>query len=154
MFPLTWDFSVVLASITTQPAPCCHTIDQKSSMVSFSGACVAMYASFCLYPCWIEEMNAWVDIPPLPARRNVRPGSQPLKRPRPQDRECIRDQPKCQFSTSTLSFPNSKSTFSQSFQRKYLSEVVRIDSILIFHLSKLWKATFFKLGEAIFLVRL
>ena len=35
-----------------------------------------------------------------------------------------------------------------------MSEVVRIGSIIIFHLSKLWKAKFFILCEVTFLVRL
>ena len=33
-------------------------------------------------------------------------------------------------------------------------DVLRIGSVIIFHLSKLWKATFFELCDAIFLVRL
>ena len=44
---------------------------------------------------------------------------------------------------STLPLSSSKSTFSQPFEEKCISEVVRIDSIIIFHLSKLWKARFF-----------
>ena len=39
-------------------------------------------------------------------------------------------------------------------QEKCISEVVRIGSIIIFHLSKLWKAKFFILCDVIFLVRL
>ena len=35
-----------------------------------------------------------------------------------------------------------------------MSEVVRIGSVIIFHLSKLWKAKFFILCDVIFLVRL
>ena len=54
----------------------------------------------------------------------------------------------------TLPLPSSKSTFSQPFQEKCISEVVRICSIIIFHLSKLWKAKFFILCDVIFLVRL
>ena len=38
--------------------------------------------------------------------------------------------------------------------RKCISEVGRIGSIIIFHLSKLWKAKFFILCDVIFLVRL
>ena len=46
-------------------------------------------------------------------------------------------------------------TFSQpSFNVKCMSEVMRICSIKIFHLSKLWKAKFFVLCDVIFLVRL
>ena len=40
------------------------------------------------------------------------------------------------------------------FKEKYISEVVRIGSIIIFHLSELWKAKFFLLCGVIFLVRL
>ena len=40
------------------------------------------------------------------------------------------------------------------FKEKHTSEEVRIDSIIIFHLSKLWKAKFFILCDVIFLVRL
>ena len=47
-----------------------------------------------------------------------------------------------------------KSTFSQPFKEECISEVVRIDSIIIFRLSKLWKAKFFILCDAIFLVRM
>ena len=55
----------------------------------------------------------------------------------------------------TLSLPISNSTFSQPFKQKmYLSEVVRIGSIIIFHLSKRWKAKFSILCDVIFLVRL
>ena len=35
-----------------------------------------------------------------------------------------------------------------------MSEVVRVGSIIILHLSKLWKAEFFTLSDVIFLVRL
>ena len=54
----------------------------------------------------------------------------------------------------TLPLPSSKSTFSQAFKEKCISEVVRIVSIIIFHLSKVWKAKFFILCDVIFLVRL
>ena len=54
----------------------------------------------------------------------------------------------------TLPLPSSKSTFSQRFKKKCISEVVRIGSMIIFHLSKLWKAKFFSLCDVIFLVRL
>ena len=52
-----------------------------------------------------------------------------------------------------ISDASSKSTFSQSFKEKCISEVVRIGSIIIFHLSKLWKAKFVILCDVIFLVR-
>ena len=42
-----------------------------------------------------------------------------------------------------LSLPNSKRTFSQTFKEKCMTLVVGIGSIIIFHPSKLWKATFF-----------
>ena len=48
----------------------------------------------------------------------------------------------------------SKCTFSQPIQEKCISEVVRISSIIIFHLNKLWKAKVFVLCVVIFLVRL
>ena len=54
----------------------------------------------------------------------------------------------------TLSLPSSKSTFSQPVKDKCISEVVRIGSIIVFHLSKLWKAKFFMLCDVIFLMRL
>ena len=53
-----------------------------------------------------------------------------------------------------LSLQSSKSTFSQRLKEKCISEVVRIGSIIILHLSKLWKANFFILCDVIFLVRL
>ena len=37
----------------------------------------------------------------------------------------------------TLSLPSSKSAFSQPFKEKYMSDVVRISSVILFHLSKL-----------------
>ena len=37
----------------------------------------------------------------------------------------------------TLSLPSSKSTFSQPFKEKCISDVVRMGSIIIFRLSKL-----------------
>ena len=46
------------------------------------------------------------------------------------------------------------SAFSQPFKEKRISGVVRIGSIVIFYLSKLWKAKFFILCDVIFLVRL
>ena len=50
----------------------------------------------------------------------------------------------------TLSLPSSKSTFSQPFKDKCISDVVRIGNV-IFHLSKqLWKAKFFILCDVIF----
>ena len=54
----------------------------------------------------------------------------------------------------TLSLPSSKSTFSQPFKEKFISKIVRIGSMIIFHLSKQWKATFFILCDVIFLVKL
>ena len=51
-------------------------------------------------------------------------------------------------------FSSSKRTFSQPFKQKCMSEVVRIGSIIIFYLSKLWKARFFILCDILFLVRL
>ena len=46
------------------------------------------------------------------------------------------------------------STFSQKFKEKSMSDVVRIGSIIIFHLSKLWKGKFFILCDVLFLERL
>ena len=46
------------------------------------------------------------------------------------------------------------STFLKSFREECISEVVRIGSKIIFHLSKLWKSKFFILCDLIFLVRL
>ena len=49
--------------------------------------------------------------------------------------------------------PRSKSSFSQPFKEKCISEVVKISMIIIFHLSKLWKlAKLFILRVVIFLV--
>ena len=45
-------------------------------------------------------------------------------------------------------------TFFQPFNEKCMCEVGRIASIIIFHLSKLWKAKFFILCGVIFVVRL
>ena len=47
-----------------------------------------------------------------------------------------------------------RSTFTQPFKEKCRSDVVRIGSIIMFHLSKLWKAKFFMLCDIIFLVGL
>ena len=52
------------------------------------------------------------------------------------------------------SLQSSKTTFSQPFKDKCISDILRIGSIIIFHLSKLWKANFFILCGVIFLVRL
>ena len=49
---------------------------------------------------------------------------------------------------------SSRSTFSQPFEEKCVSVVVRIGSIIILRLSKLWKAKFSILCDVIFLVRL
>ena len=54
----------------------------------------------------------------------------------------------------TLSLPSSKSTFPQPRREKCIIEVVRIGSIIIFYLSKVWEAKFFTLCDVIFLVRL
>ena len=51
----------------------------------------------------------------------------------------------------TLKF---NSTFPQPFKEKCISEVVRIGNVIIFHLSKLWKAKFFIQCGVIFLVML
>ena len=53
-----------------------------------------------------------------------------------------------------LSLPSSRGKFSQPFQEKCISKVVRIDGIMNFHLSKLWKAKFSIPCGVIFLVRL
>ena len=58
----------------------------------------------------------------------------------------------------TFALPSSKSTFSQPFREKCISEVVRIGSIIMFPLSKLWIFKFFKLcatycGNPIFQTR-
>ena len=58
------------------------------------------------------------------------------------------------FIRLTRSLPeSSKSTFSQTFKKKCISEVVRIGGMVIFH-SKLWKAKFFILCDVIFMLRL
>ena len=55
----------------------------------------------------------------------------------------------------TLSLPSSQKVHSPNLlKRKCISEVVRIGSAIIFHLSKLWKAKFFILGDVLLLVRL
>ena len=53
----------------------------------------------------------------------------------------------------TLALPSSKSTFSQLYKEKW-SDAVIIGSIIIFRLSKLWKAKFFILCDVTFPVRL
>ena len=58
------------------------------------------------------------------------------------------------YRSNTLSLPSSKSAFSQPFKEKCISDVVRSGSVIICHTCKLWKAKFFILGDAIFLVRL
>ena len=55
------------------------------------------------------------------------------------------------FTRLTLSLPSSQSTFSQLLKRKCISEVVRIDSVIIFHLCKRWKAKFFILCGVTFM---
>ena len=54
----------------------------------------------------------------------------------------------------TFSLPSSKSTSSQPFKEKCISVVARIVSLIIFHLSMLWKAKFFILCDEIFVLRL
>ena len=55
----------------------------------------------------------------------------------------------------TLSWlPSWKSTFSQPFKQKCITELVRMGSLITFYLSKLWKTKFFILCDVIFLVRL
>ena len=49
---------------------------------------------------------------------------------------------------------NQLQTLSQSFKEKCMSEVVRIGSVSIFYLSKIWKAELSILRDVIFLVRL
>ena len=58
------------------------------------------------------------------------------------------------FLLLTLSLPRSKSAFSQPSKQKCVSVIVRIGSIIIFHLSKLWKVKFFILCDVILLVKL
>ena len=58
------------------------------------------------------------------------------------------------FQLLTLSLPSSKSTFSQPFQDKYISDGVRICRIVISHLSRLQKNKLSILCDVIFLVRL
>ena len=53
----------------------------------------------------------------------------------------------------TLSLPSSKSTFPQPFKKKFISEVVRIGWIIIFHLNKLLKTKLSTLCGVIFLAR-
>ena len=47
-----------------------------------------------------------------------------------------------------------KVTFSQHFKEKRISDVARIDSMIIFHLSVWWKAKFFVMCDVTFLLRL
>ena len=49
--------------------------------------------------------------------------------------------------------PRSKGTFSRPFKAKCIRDMVRIGSIIIFHLSKLWKAKFLILRDVICLVK-
>ena len=53
-----------------------------------------------------------------------------------------------------LSLLSSKGTFSQPFKEKCISDVTRICTIIIFHLSKLWTFKFSILRDVLFLVRL
>ena len=55
---------------------------------------------------------------------------------------------------STLSLPSSKGAVPNLPKEKGMSEVVRIGSIIISHLSKRWKAKFFTLCDVISLVKL
>ena len=59
-----------------------------------------------------------------------------------------------QGSHLNLSLPSSKSTFSKPIKEKCMSEVAGIASIIVFHLSKLWRATFSILCDVISLMRL
>ena len=59
----------------------------------------------------------------------------------------------CRDAWPTQQLPSSKSTFSQPSKEKCISEVMRIGSMILFHLSKLWKAKFSLLCDVIFLVR-
>ena len=52
------------------------------------------------------------------------------------------------------SLPSPQKYIITTFKEKYTREAGRIGSIIIFHLSKLWKAKFFILYDVIFLVRL
>ena len=54
----------------------------------------------------------------------------------------------------TLSLLRSKTTFFQTFKKKCTHLLVRIGSIIIFRLSKLWQVKFFILFDVIVLVRL
>ena len=55
----------------------------------------------------------------------------------------------------TLSLPSSQKVHSPNLlKRKCISEVVRIVSAIIFHLSELWKAKFSILCDVLLLVRL
>ena len=58
--------------------------------------------------------------------------------------------------TATLAFhtPKFEKCILPTFLKRFMSEVVRIGSIIIFHLSQVWKAKFFILCDVIFLVRL
>ena len=56
--------------------------------------------------------------------------------------------------SSTLSLPSSKKYILPTFQDKCMSEVMRIGSIIISHLSKLWKVKFLILCDVISLARL
>ena len=49
---------------------------------------------------------------------------------------------------------SSKRAFSQPFQEKCIGEVVRVHGIIVFQLSKLWKAKFSILCDVIFLGKL
>ena len=50
--------------------------------------------------------------------------------------------------------PKFKKYIPSTFEEKCISELVRIGSIIIFHLSKLWNTKFFILCNIIFLVML
>ena len=53
----------------------------------------------------------------------------------------------------TPSLPSSNSTFFHPFTEKCIGEIIRFGCIIIFHLSKRWKAKFSILCDVVFLVR-
>ena len=71
--------------------------------------------------------------------------SSPVAIPTREERRLRRGLNQATLQCRLLTHPGSWSTFSQPFTEICASDVVRVGSIVIFHLSKLWKAKFFVL---------
>ena len=113
-----------------------------------------LFASFVFCRVPALTVPAWTELPALLRTTTTTSSANALQGLKAWNANKVYYDGRCTCPILTLSVLTKKYNHSPNLLlRKCISEVERIGSIIIFHLSKLWKAKFFILCGVIFLVR-